>query len=457
MDSKDQIAILGFGVEGKSTLKYLMKHKYPNVTVCDIDVDLKTKLPDGVSAQLGEDFYLKDLDRFDVIFRSPGIRFLTPQIQSAMERGTVITSQTAFFLDQTPCPVIGVSGTKGKGTTTTLISEILKKAGKNVHLGGNIGKPPLDFIDKLKGDSLVALEMSSFQLQDLTNSPNYAILLNTTVDHLDYHADRAEYVAAKESLLMHQGKGDVVVFNKDYEYVDEYLPLAKGDVRFVSVERAVEDGAYLDEDKIMYAKGGKSEKVINVSDISLIGSHNLENVMPAVVIAKELGVDNADIKFAVKDFTGLPHRLEFVKEVKGVKYFEDSFSTTPATSMAAVDSFDVPTVLIAGGSDKGSDFGEWAVKILTKRNLHTVVLMGDVAAKNMEDALIEAENKLGDAEGSPTKILRRKDMEEAVLEAYAQAEKGGVVVLSPAAASFDLFKNYKVRGEQFKEAVAKLR
>jgi UDP-N-acetylmuramoylalanine--D-glutamate ligase len=182
----------------------------------------------------------------------------------------------------------------------------------------------------------------------------------------------------------------------------------------------------------------------------------LENVLPAVVVAKELGVGTEDIAEVVREFEGLPHRLEFVRELNGVRYYNDSFSTTPDTSMAAVDSFDEPTVLIAGGSEKGADYSEWALKILVKPNLHTVVLIGDTAAR-MEDALLEAEKQLGEAEGSPTKILRRGDLEEAIMEAYAEASEGGVVVMSPATASFGLFKNYKERGERFKDAVLKLR
>ncbi|MFH1284747.1 MAG: UDP-N-acetylmuramoyl-L-alanine--D-glutamate ligase [Candidatus Peregrinibacteria bacterium] len=454
MDQRSKIAILGFGAEGRAVFEYLKKHEYHELTVCDQDVDLKDEMPDGVSVRLGE-HYLQDLDAFDVIFRSPGIRYLSPAIQAAKEKGAEVTSSTAYFLDQTPCPVIGVTGTKGKGTTCTLIYEMLKRAGADAYLGGNIGEPAINFLDKVGHDSIVILELSSFQLQDITKSPKYAVLLNTTVDHLDYHADSEEYLQAKESILAHQSKSCVAVLNKDYEYVNYYKPLVKGHARFVSVKGKVKDGVDVRDGRIFYAHGGKEEAVCDVSDVALIGKHNLENVMPAIVVAKELGVSDKEIAHVIKKFKGLPHRLEFVKEVKGVKYYNDSFSTTPETSMAAVDSFDEPTILIAGGYEKNLDYGEWAVKILTKPSLHTVILIGDTADK-MEKAIVEAEEKLGEAEGSPTKVLRRGDLEEAVLEAYAQAEKGGVVVMSPAAASFDMFKNYKERGEKFKEAVRKL-
>ncbi len=456
MERKDEIAIIGFGLEGRAVLDYLIKHNYPNVTVCDMNMDIEEEMPDGVSVRFGPDEYLKNLMDFDVIFRSPGVKFLEPAIQTAINEGVYVTSCTDFFMDQCVCPVIGVTGTKGKGTTCTLIYEILKKAGKKVYLGGNIGNPSIELLDKLKGDNLVVLEMSSFQLQDLRKSPHYAVVLNTTTDHLDYHVDRDEYLAAKEALLINQNAEGVAVFNRDYEYVKYYEGLVKGAVREVSVEEEVNDGAYTKDNEIWYSSDGKAEKIMKVSDIALIGSHNLENVMPAVVIAKELGVASKDIVAAVKNFTGLPYRLELVREVAGVKYYNDSFSTTSETSMAAVDSFDEPTVLIAGGFDKGLDYGQWAVKILTKPSLKTVILVGDTADK-MEDEIVEAEEKLGSAEGSPTKVLRRDDLEEAVLEAYTEASDGWVVVMSPAASSFDQFASYKERGEKFIEIVKQLR
>lgn len=455
MDQRSKIAILGFGVEGKAVLEYLVKHKYCNITLCDKNVELKREMPDGVSVRLGEN-YLENLTDFDVIFRSPGIKYLEPQVQSAVKNGVELTSSTAFFLDQAPCPIVGVTGTKGKGTTCTLIYEMLKKSSKHVYLGGNIGKPSIEFLDDVKGDSVAVSELSSFQLQDVKKSPRYAVLLNTTTDHLDYHVDRNEYLSAKESLLAHQGKDGVAVLNKDYEYVKFYSHLVKGKKCFVSVKEALKDGAYVKDGEIFYVSGGKKEKIMDVSDVALMGAHNLENVMPAITIAKEFGVKNSDIVHVIKTFEGLPHRLEFVKEVNGVRYFNDSYSTTSETSMAAVDSFDVPTVLIAGGFDKGLIYEKWALKILTKPSLEVVILIGNTAEK-MEQAIIEAEGKLKEAEGSPTKVLRRTNLEEAVLEAYAQAKKGGVVVMSPAASSFDQFKNYKERGMKFMEMVKGLR
>ena len=459
MNQRSKIAILGFGIEGKAIFAYLEKHNYHDLTVCDQNVNLKVEMPQGASVRLGPQ-YLDKLEDFDVIFRSPGIRFLEPHIQFAIQKGVEVTSPTNFFMDQCPCPVIGVTGTKGKGTTCTLIYEMLVKSGKkpgiNVFLGGNIGQCPIEFLDKLNAKCLVVLELSSFQLQDLKKSPLYAVILNTTIDHLDYHVDRDEYLQAKEKLLAGQKKRSVAVLNKDYEYSKYYIPLVKGQLKLVSVKGKVQDGAYVKDGVIYYAKKGKEEKVAKVSQIALIGSHNIENILPAVTIARELGASVDECREVIKTFKNLPHRLQFVRELNGVKFYNDSYSTTPGTSMAAVDSFDEPTVLIAGGYDKGADYGEWAVKILTKPSLHTVVLIGDTAEK-MEKALVKAEEKLGDAIGSPTKVLRRKTLEDAVMDGYAESEDNGVVVMSPAAASFDMFKNYKERGNEFVAHARKLR
>ncbi|MBD3330480.1 UDP-N-acetylmuramoyl-L-alanine--D-glutamate ligase [Candidatus Peregrinibacteria bacterium] len=454
MNQRSSIAILGFGVEGRAMFNYLMAHEYGNITICDKNVDLKDKMPEGVSVRLGED-YLNDLDDFDVIIRSPGIKYFDPHIQAAVQAGKEVTSTTAIFFDQCPCPIIGITGTKGKGTTSMLTYLMLKEADKDVHLGGNIGTPAIGFLDDLNKDSLVVFELSSFQLQDMKKSPKYAVLLNTTSDHLDYHADTGEYLTAKESILANQAKDSIAVLNKDYDYANHYKPLVKGRNLWVSVEEKVKNGAYSDEENIYFVEDDNATQIAKINEVKLIGSHNLENILPAVAIAGTIGVDKKDIERIIKTFDGLPHRLQFIKEVKGVKFYNDSIATSPDPSMAAVDSFEAPLTLIAGGYDKGADYNEWALKILTKKNLRTVVLIGDLAEK-MESAISQAEEKLGEAEGSPTKVLKRNTFEEAILDAFAETPENGVIILSPAAASFDMFKNYKDRGEQFADIVGKL-
>jgi len=494
MNQRSKIAVIGYGVEGKAMLKWLTAHGYSNVTVCDRRVRLGEKLPSGVSAQLGE-HYLDGLSEFEVIFRSPGVPHHDPSIVEASVLGVEVTSPTQFFLDHCPCIVIGVTGTKGKGTTATLIYEILKAgfaggkaafggsrgAGTGaagtagaVLLGGNIGNPPIEFLDEVCGRDVVVLELSCFQLGDLKKSPAVAVFLNTTVDHLDYYPDVGEYMRAKELILAHQDADDLAVLNRDYEYVKYYQPLVKGRLAFVSPKgKAVKNGAWVEDGWIKYAGDGgaaggavkgtggtakpsKPERIMRVADVALIGSHNLENVCPAVVVGREFGVSAKVIDRVVRAFKGLPHRLEFVRKVDGVSYYNDSFSTNPFTSMAAVDSFSVPTVLIAGGSDKELDYLEWARKILTKASLEAVVLIGATTEK-MEKAIVKAKGRLerGEATGeaTPTEVVKCKSLKEAVAAAKARAKKGGVVVMSSAAASFDQFKDYKDRGEKFRELV----
>lgn len=457
MNQRSKIAILGYGVEGNALLKYLLNHDFNNITVCDKNLDLPKKMPTGVSVRLGES-YLDNLEDFEYIFRSPGIQYFHPSLQLAKNKGSIITSTTKYFIEHCPCPIIGVSGTKGKGTTSTLIFEILKKAGKDVYLGGNIGVPPLEFFDNLKGNSLVVLELSSFQLQDLEKSPRYAVFLNTTSDHLDYHKDVDEYMQAKEALIAHQHEDSLAIFNKDYPYVQFYENLVKGELAEVSLNSQVKNGAYLENGEIFYAQDGKSEKIMKAKDVALIGSHNFENVLPSIVMAKKLEVKNDVIEKVISNFKGLPNRLEIVKESKNIKFVNDSFSTNPSTSMAAIDSFDEDTVLMAGGYDKGLDYSQWALKILTKPSLKAVVLMGDTQEK-MYQSLKKAEEDLDEAEGSPTKIVKRDTFEQAFEEAkkmaFQFAEKSGsaALVMSPATASFDMFKSYKERGEKFRELV----
>ncbi len=462
MDQRSKIAILGLGVEGKATLEWLVKHEYHDITVCDKNVDLKEEMPKGVAVRLGE-HYMDGLADFDVVFRSPGISALRPEIQIAKNMDVEMTSTTNFFMDQCPATVIGVSGTKGKGTTSTLIYEMLKKHGRkegvDLFLGGNIGTSPLEFLDKLTKDHIVILELSSFQLQDLEKAPEYSVLLNTTIDHLDYHVDQDEYMQAKERLLSRQRKDGVAVLNKDYEYAKYYQPLVQGELKWISTKGPVTDGAYVDGGEIYYIDGGKPVKVAAVSEVALVGSHNLENILPAVCVAGELGVSAAKMGEVVREFKNLPYRLQFVRELNGVSFYNDSYSTNADTSIAAVDSFNVPTVLIAGGSDKAIDYREWAKRILLKPSLHTVILIGQTADK-MERALMEAEEELGEAAvamGGTTKILRRNRMEDAVVDAYAESHDPSVVVLSPAAASFDMYKNYKERGNDFIAHVRKLK
>ena len=305
-----KVAILGFGVEGKELCSYFQRKNLFQITVCDKNPNLK--LPEGVKGRLGED-YLSNLDDFDVIYRSPGIPYLLPEIQNVKNK---VSSTINYFFKNSKGKIIGVTGTKGKGTTSSLIFEMLKVAGKDVYLGGNIGRSPLGFIGKLNDQSITVLELSSFQLQDLNYAPEVSVILNTTVDHLDYHKDVNEYHKAKMRMLevqnaerRMQNKG-LCVLNEDYAYFGEFLPSVKTKLATVSAKQPVSNGAWIENDNFLL----NGEVVCAVEEMGLIGSHNVENIMPAIVVADYIGVDIKKIEKVVKSFVNLEHRIEFVVE-----------------------------------------------------------------------------------------------------------------------------------------------
>src|SRR5579885_426884 len=379
-----KIAILGLGVEGLASAIFLHK-KGANVVVLDEKQEseiekgtLQAISTLGITAIFGQHAF-SDLLQFDMLVRSPGIRRFVKPLDDAAAKGIVVTSQTKLFFDLCPCPIIGVTGTKGKGTTSSLIYEMLKKSGRDAYLGGNIGKPPFEFLDKLKPDSIVVLEMSSYQLQDMDKSPHIAVMLMITSEHLapdrsgslqNYHPDIADYVNAKRNIVRFQTQDDFAVLNRDYPATHESDIHTKGKVYYVSREREVEQGCFVKGTRVVVrgdfvqAKSKKQkaknaeEDIIDIKNILLPGKHNWENVCAAVMAATLAGVDKAAIVSVLKTFKGLEHRLELVREVNGVKYYDDSFATTPETAIAAIEAFTQPEILILGGSTKKSDFTE---------------------------------------------------------------------------------------------------
>ena len=481
MDINSKIGVLGAGIEGIALIEFLVKKGFMDVVLFDEKgavEDLSGRLAaigaGAVRVVAGADAFTRFLDgEFvrEVLFRSPGIHI--SRVEEARKRGIKITSTTQYFFENCPCPIIGVTGTKGKGTTSTLIYMMLKEDGRDVYLGGNIGESPLTFIDKLTANSWVVLELSSFQLHDLTISPHVAVVLRVSSDHMDYHKDRAEYVEAKTAIVKFQKTDDICIVNKDYDGAEAFLNLsgAKKELKFlISRKDRVENGAYLggkgfaiDDDTgaankmICFANGGKVEEVGEVDKVALLGAHNLENILPSVTAARALGITKEKIQKVIYSFAGLPNRLELVRELKRVKYYNDSFSTTPDTSVSATYAFKFPVILIAGGSEKFSDFTEWGLELQKNKNLKAVFLMG-VTAQKMNDALEAARVKIkGEVfELYPMKVYRVAGLKEAITEAQKIASPGDNVVMSPAAASFDQFKNYKERGQKFREWVAEL-
>ncbi len=392
-----KVAILGWGIDTQDVEPYLRAQGH-EVTVLD-----EKEKP------------FENLDKYDMIVRSPGVNI-------KRFTGLNITSKIKIFFDVCPGKIIGVTGTKGKGTTSTLIYEILKKAGKDVYLGGNMGRGIFADLPKMNADSWVVLELSSFQLIDLHKSPHIAVVLMTTSEHLDWHADVDEYVNAKASITKSQTPSDFAIYNKDYP-------------------NSVKIGLQGEGKKIPVSRGDWNKP------LRLRGDHSRENIAAAAAVAKILDIRSQIVEEVAKEFKGLEHRLEEVTTVRGVTYIEDSFSTTPETTIAAIKSFSEPLILIAGGSEKGSDFTELGKVISESKNIKAVILIG-----LMTDRINAA------IHNSQIPIIKDlKNMPEIVGAAAKIASEGDVVLLSPGAASFDMFKNYKDRGDQFKAAVLSMK
>jgi UDP-N-acetylmuramoylalanine--D-glutamate ligase len=451
--SNKKVAILGLGVEGLASLQFLQK-KGASIWVLErkereeLDQKIVTQAEEvGVQFVLGKN-YLDTLSQFDVIFRSPGVKRLRTELIEAEKQGVIITSQTKVFFDLCPAQIIGVTGTKGKGTTASLIYEMLKAAGKDVYLGGNIGVPPLTFLEKLQPTSWVVLELSSFQLQDLHKSPHVAVMLMVTSEHMDYHATQEEYVDAKRNILRFQTKDDFAVINRDYPASNESDMYTEGKIYLVSRERETDDACFCANGKVVVRKTGSDDVIIDNTEILLPGKHNLENVCAAVMAAKLAQVGDKHIVQVLKTFRGLEHRLELVREVNGVKYYDDSFSTTPETAIAAIEAFPNPKILILGGSPKGSDFTELGKVLRETESIKAIIGIGDEWYRIKEQLGTKPEQML--------LIENVENMQSVVAAAAKIATKGDIVLLSPACASFGMFKNYKDRGEQFKKEVSKL-
>lgn len=451
-----KVAVLGLGIEGISSVRYLCE-KGAQVTVLDerengeIDEEIRDELRMmNVTLVMGGTS-LDNLGQYETVVRSPGVRYLRKEVQDAMVSGVHITSQTQLFLDECPCPVIGVTGSKGKGTTASLIYEMLKKSEFDAYLGGNIGLPPFSFLNKLTAQSKVVLELSSFQLHDIVTSPHIAVLLMITPEHLNYHADMDEYVEAKRNILRFQTSKDFAVINRDYLPAHESDILTDGKVFYVSRERdGVEQGCYVKEGAVWITMQGAEWKIIDIERIKLLGKHNLENVCAAVMAATLAGAAKNEIESVLMGFVGLPHRLELAAEKKEVRYYDDSFSTTPETAIAAIESFTAPLILILGGSGKQSDFTELGEVISSAKNIKAIIGIGE------EWHRMKAQFQISNFKSQISLIEGAGDMKTVVAAASKIAAPGDVVLLSPACASFGMFKNYKERGEQFKEEVEKL-
>lgn len=443
-----RVAILGYGTEGQAALEH-WNTPGNHVTVCD---QQEITVPEGIATKTGSD-YLKDLHAFDVLVRSPGlypgdITAANPDQPHILDKVTSVTNE--FFK---VCPsknIIGVTGTKGKGTTSSLISALLEAAGKTVHLGGNIGVAPLEMLKNgIKPTDWVILEMSSFQLIDLQHSPKIGVCLMVAPEHLNWHAEMEEYVNAKLQMFTHQTIHDLAVYNRVNAYSTEIAsaspaPKITYEVPSPNAEPLETKGVYYNDGSIYV----DSLAVCKTSDIALLGRHNLENVCAAIAASWQLiGQDTNLIKKVLKNFRGLPHRLELVRTFKDVSYYDDSFGTTPETAIVAIQAFEQPKVVILGGSSKEASFENLA-QIVASYNVRAVVLIGETGPE-IEKALRAA--------GYENIVDGGETMASIVTTAQAQAKPGDVVLLSTGCASFGLFENYKDRAQQFQTVVKALK
>ena len=402
----------------------------------------------GVSLRLGEG-YLEDLSE-DIVFRTPGMKYYLPELNAARERGAAVTSEMEVFFDLCPCKMIAVTGSDGKTTTTTILSEMLKAAGKTVHLGGNIGAPLLPRVESIGPDDVAVVELSSFQLISMRRSPDVAVVTNVTPNHLDMHKDMQEYIGAKKNILLHQNAFGRAVLNADNEITAGFADDVRGEKLMFSRKHRCARGAWLNEkNEIIMSLDGRDFPVMNASDIKIPGGHNIENYLAAVCAL--WGIVGTDVMAqTARTFAGVEHRNEFVRELDGVKYYNDSIGTTPSRTMnGTLKLFDRRIILIAGGYDKKIPFDSFGPAVVD--SVKTLVLMGATADK------IEASVKVAPQyrEGNP-KIIRVGSLEQAVRACRAEAEAGDIVSLSPACASFDMFPNYETRGEEFKKLVERL-
>ena len=397
----------------------------------------------GVELRLGED-YLQDLNE-DIIFRTPGMRYHLPQLEEARARGCAVTSELELFFRLCPCKIYGVTGSDGKTTTTSIIAEFLKAQGKTVHLGGNIGKPLLPEIESIAPEDVAVVELSSFQLISMRESPDVAVVTNLSPNHLDVHKDMQEYIDAKKNILLHQGALSRTVLNAGNEITTAFAPEVRGDCWMFRRGAPVERGVWCDGENI-YVHG---EKLLEIAQIKIPGWHNVENYMAAIA-AVWGDVESQTIRRVAETFAGVEHRAEFVRELGGVKYYNDSIATSPTRVISGMLSlFPQKILMIAGGYDKHIPFEPLGPAVCEK--VKTLILLGSTAQK-IQDAVMAAPQY---REGCP-EILRVETMEEAVAAAAAHAQPGDIVSLSPACAAFDLYPNFEVRGRHFKEIVNKL-
>ena len=473
MESKftgKNVAVLGLGMEGKDVVNYLAKLG-AKVTILDRKEKKDLNLTGIDTSELkfvcGSDYLVKGLSMFDIIVRSPGVYRYIPEIVEAERQGSKITSDIKLFFENCPAKIIGVTGTKGKGTTSTLVYEILKDSGYNVYLAGNIGKPCLELLPKLSEKSWVVMELSSFQLIDLTISPHIAVFLNIFPEHLDYYEDFLDYFKSKLKIIKFQTEKDYFVFNEDINIIRDIVLKSKAQkygftanpkrsfttlLHSSVVNKTIDAEAVLEGMKVKYSEKGLLKHTYDMKDLKLRGKHNLLNSMVAIIVSEICGCNYSVIKKCLGTFTAVEGRIETVGIIKGVEYVNDTLATIPEATIAAIDSFpkEKKITLILGGFDRGLDFDILGEDICKRKNIDNIILIGQTADKIerslLKNGFVNHVYKLG-----------KTTMLDIVKLASKLTSPNGLVLMSPASTSFDMFKDYKDRGDKFRQTVLELK
>ena len=450
-----KVAVIGLGVSNLPLIDYLYELKaqvtvFDKTDVKEISRSILKKITNyGMGMSFGEN-YLDELVGFDLIFRSPSCLPTTSELMAEAERGAIITTEVEMVIELCPGKVIGITGSDGKTTTTTLISEILKAKEYNVFLGGNIGTPLFTKVSEMTPEDIVVLELSSFQLMDMKISPHISVITNITPNHLDKHTDMDEYINAKKNIFKYQNENDLLVLNYDNEITRSFEKEVPGKIMFFSSKSKIPNGYIVDDNKIKYCENGLRSHILDTKEMFLRGTHNFENASAAIIATRDL-VDMRTACETILKFKGVEHRLELVLETKDrIKWYNDSVSSSPTRTIAGLNAFSLRNiVLIAGGYDKNLDYTPLAKPIVD--NCKELILLGATSDK-IEKAVKEELKK----QDKKMKIHKCTDLRETVEVAKEVAVQGDIVLFSPASASFDMFKNFAERGKYFKKYVKEI-
>lgn len=448
-----KVAVIGLGVSNLPLLEYLYNKK-AQVTVFDERTleEIPEETINKINTYEFDTFFgkncLENLNGFNVIFRSPSCLPTRPELQKEADRGAIVTTEVEMLMEMCPCKIIGVTGSDGKTTTTSLINAILQHAGYKTFLGGNIGTPLFTKLPEMEPNDIVVLELSSFQLMNMNISPDIAVITNITPNHLNIHKDYQEYIDAKKCIFKNQKENGILILNYDNDITRECSKEANGKIIFFSSKTKLDSGFIVDDDIIKECNDGIRKHILNTDEVILRGNHNFQNIATALAATKTLVGTDVAIE-AIKIFKPVEHRIEFVREIDGVKWYNDSASSSPTRTISGLNAFKENIILIAGGYDKNLEYEPLAKPVVDK--VSTLILIGQTAEKIYDVVKNESEK-----ENKKININMCDTLEQTIEIAKKSAKKGDVVLFSPASASFDMFKNFADRGNKFKDLVNKI-